>query len=218
MKLAAVIASIVLALAGRASAQPGTSASAQPGTSAPAQPGTSAPAPVPATAPAPEPRPAGSGGPSSERTALALSIGGTLGSWGLLIASSGMVDDRASAAIALGSVGALGAVLGPSFGHWYAGKVATRGLGLRVGGIGSALLGLFLLVTDCPLDHEETLCDSKIGLVTLIGGAGLFLGGTIDDIVTAPRRVRRRNQRLAGVALAPMVTPRSAGLALGGWF
>jgi hypothetical protein len=56
------------------------------------------------------------------------------------------------------------------------------------------------------------------GAVVMLGGFGLYLGGTVDDILTAPRRVERRNRERAGLALAPVVTRSSAGLALGGSF
>jgi len=201
MKLAAVIASIVLALAGRAFAQPGMME----------------PAPVPAAAPSPEPRPARTGERLSEEMALALSVAGTVGSWGLLLGAGYIAQDSEEAAELLATTGALGVMFGPGFGHWYAGKFATRGLGLRAAGLASAVLGVGVALAECPLFSEEE-CDPSVGTTLLIVGAGLFIGGTIDDIVTAPSRARRRNQRFESVGIAPVLTSRSAGFALGGRF
>jgi hypothetical protein len=52
----------------------------------------------------------------------------------------------------------------------------------------------------------------------LVGGLVLYAAGTIDDIVTAPLRVRQHNRRLQQVQLAPMVAPGAAGVVLGGRF
>ncbi len=56
-----------------------------------------------------------------------------------------------------------------------------------------------------------------LGVGFLIGAGALLAAGTIDDLRTAPRAVRRRNQRL-GIGVAPVVIQPTAGVALGGRF
>jgi len=205
MKLALVTASILLALAGRASAQPGMTS---PGTT----PALDAEAP-----PAPALGPAGER--LSEGHALALSLGGTALSWGMMIGA--IYLDRSEVSGLMGTAGAIGILVAPSFGHWYADAYFTRGLGLRLGGLGVILAGAVVAFMEDPPsfghDDPQESSDPVVGPAIAIVGAGMFVAGTIDDIVTAPRRVRRRNQG-PDVALAPVVTQHSAGLALGGRF
>ena len=52
----------------------------------------------------------------------------------------------------------------------------------------------------------------------LYGGFLLYIAATIDDFVTAPLRVRRRNQRLDAIGLTPVATNQSMSLALSGRF
>jgi hypothetical protein len=108
------------------------------------------------------------------------------------------------------------AMFTPSIGHWYAGKVATRGLGLRAAGGATALLGLGASLSECPIIGESD-CTPALGLALMVLGGAVFVGGMVDDLVTAPRRVRRYNQE-RGFGVAPIVTPGSAGLALAGQF
>jgi hypothetical protein len=114
-------------------------------------------------------------------------------------------------------------MLAPGFGHWYAGAYLTRGTMIRLAG--GALLGAAFYVAveysaifkGDPADFDRGAADSFAYLGGL-AGAVIIVGGTIDDVVTAPRRVRRLNRARAGVAIAPFVTPHATGLALGGWF
>jgi hypothetical protein len=72
------------------------------------------------------------------------------------------------------------------------------------------------------LDDDHTVSDSDVppsAKALVIGGLVLVAAGTIDDIITAPLRVRRQNRaRGWDVGLAPVVTQHSAGFALGGRF
>jgi hypothetical protein len=219
MKLAvsaSILASILLAQAGRASAQPGITEPAP--APAPAPVPAYGPPPVPAYAPPPEQRPAPQGSQLSEGTALALSLGGTIASYGLIYASIQMTDgEGGDNAGLLAAAGSLGAFFAPSFGHWYAGTFATRGLGLRAGGAVVALIGVSVALSQCPLFSGDE-CDDTEGALIGLAGIGMYVAGTVDDIVTAPRRVRERNARFSGIAVAPVVTGRSAGVAVGGRF
>lgn len=140
----------------------------------------------------------------SEITALELSVGGTVVGWSMFIAGFKMESGKVIA------LGALGTLLGPSVGHWYGGAAVTRGMGLRLAGGAAAFYG-FVRVAFC-----ETGCSDKDGYL-MLGGALLYVVATLDDVITAPRRVRRHNEALE-LGLAPMVAPRAAGIALGGRF
>lgn len=142
--------------------------------------------------------------PRSENLALGLSLGGTAVSWALLVAGAQSSEE-------LGAVGLLGTFLAPSIGHWYRGAVLTRGMGVRAVGVVAFGYG-FVKAIGCEG------CDGDSLTLLLLGGLAAYIGGTIDDIVTAPLRVRQHNQRLQQVQLVPMVAPHTAGVALGGRF
>jgi hypothetical protein len=197
MRIAIVVGSLLLSLAGRADAQPGM-------TPLPSTP-EATPAPMPASAPA------GSAEPLSEDLALWLSVGGSVGSWTLLIGALYLdLSDDQGDSLALSGIGAASVVLAPSLGHWYADTTFTRGMGLRAAGLVSVIYGGANM-------FNETSSHQELGRWLFLAGVGLMLGGTIDDMVTAPGRARRRNQEL-GLAVAPLATPHSAGLALAGRF
>ncbi len=141
----------------------------------------------------------------SEHLALGLSLGITLASWSAMVADRAMNELPGS----LSTLGALGAALGPSVGHWYRGAILTRGM------IGRAL-GVATLVFVMNFDCDGDSCDTATNI--FLGGAALFVLGSADDIITAPLRVRAHNRRLQDVTLTPMVTPHAAGLALGARF
>ncbi len=176
----------------------------------------------------PQARPSGT--QKSEDIALWLSLGGTLGSYALLIVPSAIAAGRYNQtanqlAASAGSVGLIGTLLAPSFGHWYAGKVFTRGLGLRLGAMPVALIGLVVALSGCTLfsgGHDDSGADDNcgqgtpIGLALIIGAGGMWFGGTIDDIVQAPRRVRRNNG--AQYAITPLIQRDGGGLAIVGAF
>src|SRR5688500_14459968 len=92
-----------------------------------AQPGANESIPPPVQRAAPE--------LLSENTALLLSLGGTLTSYTMWGLAQGVTSYRLAGTLVL--TGALGTLVAPSFGHWYAGKIFTRGLGLRLGAIGA---------------------------------------------------------------------------------
>lgn len=213
----ALVAALVLVIVAR-------TASAQPGATEPIPPGAMEPPPVYAQQPPQQQRPQ-----KSESTALWLSLGGTLGSYALLFtpalfANSNGNNGARELAGSLASVGLVGTVIAPTFGHWYGGKGFTRGFGLRLGSIGVALLGAVVALSGCSLsfghdDYEEDdNCGegAAIGVALLIGAGGMWVGGTVDDIVQAPRRVRRNNA--AQYALTPLISGDQAGLALVGAF
>jgi hypothetical protein len=179
-----------------------------PGLAAPTPPGMSTQRPGMSERP--------SGGPKSETAALALSLGGTALSYGLMIAAADREDGDGET---LGTIGVIGAVFAPSFGHWYAGKVLTRGLGLRAAGLSVALIAAVWAFSECPIFSSEEDCNQTAapGILAL-GGVGLFVGGTIDDIVTAPRRVRDHNRAIESFAVVPMIRHGGGTVSLSGRF
>jgi hypothetical protein len=194
MRSAVLVTALVLALGGGAAAQPGLT------------PPAPWPAPVPYPAPA---MPAVD--TVSESTALWLSLGGTAVSWTMLIAGLKANDDN-PAADRIAEIGAFGTLFAPTLGHWYAREIVTRGLGLRLAGLGALMFGT-ILVLGC-----EDECSSWPLEGALLLGTGLYVAGTIDDVATAPGAARRYNQRFSGLAIAPMIRRDAAGVMLGARF
>lgn len=141
----------------------------------------------------------------SEGTALALSLTGTLVSWSMLFLGA-QADDGGRVAL----LGLAGTFFAPNFGHWYQGVPFTRGTGLRLAGGATATFALFRAILEAGRNEETDM-------YLFIGGALVYLAGTIDDLIDAPRRARRHNRGLQ-LGAAPMVTDRGAGFALGGSF
>ena len=149
-------------------------------------------------------QPAVSGSPRNPTTAALLSVGATIGSWAMFYAGLRQDGDNSGQ---LAMIGLLGTWLGPNLGHWYQGTPVTRGTGIRL----IAGLTTFYSVVHCIEG-----CSDEYPLIAL-GGFAVYVAATIDDLFDAPRRATRHNEKLK-LGLTPMVTPRSAGIALGGSF
>lgn len=161
--------------------------------------GTAA-AQAPAVSPSPAPK------ELSESRALGLSASTTLASWFVLI--GGALGGSAGVAAA----GGLGTMFGPSTGHIYRGKLLTSGFVVR--GIGLVAMGTGVGLELRCFEH----CESNLGGVLAVLGLFVYIGGTVHDIAEAPSEVRKHNQRLKSVTVAPMITGQSVGFALGGQF
>jgi drug/metabolite transporter (DMT)-like permease len=194
MTAAVAIASTVLLLAGAAAANPVVT---PPGL-APALP-------------APPPSPPRKGDEVSESTALAIAVGGTAASYGLVLLGAGPA--RGDAGQTLIVIGVAGTLIAPSAGRWYARSAGWRGLGLRLAGAAAVALAGAAAISECGLFNSDP-CTPVAGLVLGIAGLGLWVGGTIDDIVMAPRDARRHNERLQQVTLVPLVRRDDHGLGL----
>jgi hypothetical protein len=231
MKSAIITASLLFALAGTASAQPGTTPAAPP-SDIEEEPQGQKPSPAPSPwrsldaedDPDQEPQPSGelrSGG-----AAFLLSLGGTTLSWGLLVAGAGEHFGGTN------WVGLAGVVLAPSFGNWYAERYFTRGLGVRLVSVAAIVGGFAIAGGSLDLggggwnDHgntpektpSEKSAEDLGGMLALVGAIG-FVVGTSDDIASAPSNMRDRNRKLSHeLGLVPVVTQHQAGLALGGRF
>ncbi len=145
-------------------------------------------------------------GLKSEGVAFRASLLGTVGpiAVGLALAAPGPTNDAAIPSI-LFITG--GVALGPSLGHFYAGRPgrATATAVLRTGVMAASLIIAF---SACPLEGctDEEEATAAISTVT---GAAVAAGLAIYDIVTAKASVRRHNQR---ISLIPWVPPRGRGV------
>jgi hypothetical protein len=194
----ALIASLLLVMAGRAAAQPGMVAPL------PAVPSTASSPAAPAP-PAPAPPPPPVEGDRDEGTADLLAVGGTLASWTTLLVAANTGHGNNSVA----PYAAVSTLLAPSFGHWYAGTPVTGWLGLRA----AAVLGLIVVLSHC-----EDECNVA---PVAYGALALYAIGTIGDIATTGADVRRHNEErrtLRDLAVAPMIQRGGGGLVLGARF
>lgn len=148
-------------------------------------------------------------GMKSETTALLLSLLGTV----VPMAMSapfvhGGSSEEGSDTADFVFLGAL--VLGPSLGHFYAGRPlrALAGIGVRTACLFATAAGLAL-----SWDSESTG-----GAALLVGG--LIIGGAaaVWDIIGAPQSARVHNDRLREeehrVSIFPALTPRGVGLSV----
>ncbi|MBL8623162.1 MAG: hypothetical protein JNK64_17760 [Myxococcales bacterium] len=157
--------------------------------------------------------PRSTGDTYSEAGALALSAGATAAGIGLYAVGIDRVNSPMMTA------GAVVTFVGPSAGHLYTGEVFTRGLGVRTAGAAVAAVGFAVALEECPLFSDEPCDEVNVGTALLAVGALAYLTGTVDDIITAPRRAARLNARARrSVAIAPSVAPDRAGVAVVGTF
>jgi hypothetical protein len=154
--------------------------------------------PAPWPAPAPE---------KDLRVAFAWSIATTGVGIGMIAAGDALYNrnDRTTGDLLIVGGGAL-ALIGPSTGHWYAGKYLTPGLAVRGLAIG---LGVAALV-DCG----DCAPEERTNIALVAGGA--FAAGALIDLVLLPRTVARHNDRR--VVVAPTVTGDRVGVAVVGTF
>jgi hypothetical protein len=214
-RLAALTACLVtLAFAGNAAAEP------TPVPLDDEEPG--APAPILLPSPSLAPRAAIDLGVAkapdakSPGVALGLSLGGYLvpTAVGLTMLFAGRTDELRMAGMV---VGALGASLGPSLGHFYTGNVG-RGVLTSLGRGGLITGSVFMCIAGA-----FSYGDKAGGLIA--GGAVLAAGAfalTLWDLIDAPFAARRANAQ-RGFAFAPILNrdqsgAMQAGLAVGGRF
>jgi hypothetical protein len=187
-----------------------------------AAPSRAGDAPPGATAPraAPTDSPVGPRSSATRRSpgiALGLSFGVTAAGVGIIIAST-----QTDVGTALGTAGALTFLLGPTTGHWYAGSVANRGLGLRVAtGSAAAVSGGVVLLCALGESGDGGICIVAVG-VAVLSAVG-YAGATLYEIADAPRAARRHNARHGlDVQVAPTLVSgdgnRAPGLAIAGRF
>jgi len=103
-----------------------------------------------------------------------------------------------------------GAIVGPGWGHLYAGNQARfwTGAGIRTVGLGGALVAY--TVSDSP--------DDGTALAAFVVGLGLWFGSSIYDTATAARSAREYNRKhgFGGLSMAPTydLSKKQAGIKL----
>jgi hypothetical protein len=151
-------------------------------------------------------------------TAYLLSGGITHGGALALGVLAAFSDDRelAPAGVAVFALSSAAVLLGPSAGHWYAGRIVTPGLVMRVGGV-AAGVGAIALISD-RAEGEDAMAPL---ILTVWAMGGAIIGGAAWDFATIPREVKRHNARVAPLqlGLVPLVTKEHArGLSIVGAF
>jgi hypothetical protein len=158
--------------------------------------------------------------PRNPRTATALAVVGALLGPAMMMSATKLENNgqNEKAANALGLGGAFVMLVGPSWGHWYGGKALTGGLGLRALGMGMVMVGAVMMVS-CIFDEGDCPEETAAGLLFL-GGSGSYVAGTVWDLATAAKQVRKWNAEHVSVTPMAMRTDRgaAAGLALSGSF
>jgi hypothetical protein len=142
-------------------------------------------------------------GLKSEGTAMALSIGVTAGSIGMLFLPK------------VGVAGAVGLYFGPSVAQFYASDhPMARGFMLRTAGIVAITAGLNMAGPCFGCRPDSDMLPNTL----IAAGALTIVAGIFDDIVRQPELVRRHNARIRSLSLSPSVTGNSAGLVFSGHF
>jgi hypothetical protein len=162
---------------------------------------------------------------TSPSTALALSLGTTLGGVGL-VALGESLGKNSSLGDTMLVAGSLAATIGPSLGHVYAGHTWNGGLGMRLAGGVVVLTGAMVAFSACPLfdpctGQQKSTAD--FGGIIAVGGALLYGSGLVYEIATAPAAARENNREHStsvGLTFAPVRSRNgtSPGLALVGRF
>jgi hypothetical protein len=166
----------------------------------------------PAAAPLPEVPAADAPRELNPGLALGLSLGVTAAGYTAMIVGS---DEQ----MALTVPGMLAAGLGPTAGHWYQGRIITRGLVARAAGAVAMGYGLSRLEFDC----ERNCRNTDFSDAMLLAGLAAFAVGSVDDIVFAPIEAHKTNRKhraraIENLSLAPQVTEDRVGFALAGSF
>jgi hypothetical protein len=157
--------------------------------------------------------------------ALGLSLGVTAAGLGLLAAAPPADESDLGDGMAL--AGLLAILIGPTTGHLYADRIGNTGLGIRAVSASVGLVafsGLGLCAFDLSGDDDDDGEHCGWWAMAAVGSSLLYAGGTIYEIVDAPRAARAYNQRHGlDLALAPTAVragdgSQAPGLAVSGSF
>jgi hypothetical protein len=238
MRYGLVVVALIVATATHAFAQPGEPLPPTPPAPEPAQPAESSPAPAPSIEPAPPemapprlapmrdepvPPPVYRGSPKSPLLAGVLSLGITAVGIGLNVMATDLAphyDEPGKSDVLRVSVVLTGTVLalvGPTSGHFYAGRAWNPGLKWRLIGGGVFAVSIVPAFAFALGDNDAGV--TIFGLLAA-GGGITYIGATIWEIGTAPGAARRQNERLeesASISIAPIIG-REPGLAIAGRF
>ena len=156
----------------------------------------------------------------SEKTATALAIAGTVAPLALLV-GAGLAEtvNQDGVAIALGVTGGVGVIVGPSAGHWYAGKAVTTGMGIRAASVTVGFAGLVMAGLCANADEDRSVnggCNAAPYVVTTLAGLAGYVTGVVYDVATAGRAVRAANERHdLRMSVMPTAVRTSTGLTPG---
>jgi hypothetical protein len=162
---------------------------------------------------------------ASPGTAVGLSLGATLASYGTFVLGVQLAgsQENASSAIGVGvmAIGLSGAIVAPSLGHFYAGDkkhaLVATGLRLAAGGIFAAGSVVFSSNgNNCFLSTDEPKAICEPARLSGIGGALALVGLGVYDIIDAakaPKRASKAKER--SLSLAPAILPAAGGTQVG---
>jgi hypothetical protein len=150
--------------------------------------------------------------------AVALSIGGTVASIGLVVAGVRMHNGT------LAGAGAFSTLIAPAAGEIYAGKLFTTGMVIRLSSAGAVVTGVIgegIVSLSSAFREDRREDDSTIEALIAVGAIG-YATGILYDIATAGSAVDEYNLWVQ-LHVAPTVisTPSggpAVGLGLGGSF
>lgn len=160
--------------------------------------------------------------PKQPGTAIFMSLSGTVLSYVLVLTAT-----------PASFVGAAGVIVGPSFGHWYAGRGNGVGILVRTTAATVFTLGVLRLFgtegrdclgatpAQCAEWEERWEREDRNTAIMVFGGLGVLAVSSAYDISTAGRSARQWNEA-HGVMIAPVILPAAGGgapgLMLGGRF
>ena len=147
-------------------------------------------------------------------TAVLLSLGGTVASYTLMVVGAEHDSGGTTA------IGALGTLIMPSVGRWYAHSSGFGGLAIRGAGAALGVAGFSMALDSCGFfsDGDCERSGLNLGAALVILGGVAYLGGTIYDIVEVPQEAHEHNARLHDVMLVPVVQHHGGGVALAARF
>lgn len=157
--------------------------------------------------------------PRNPTVATTLSLVPTLAGYAIVIPI--LASDNRSGLARIGAVtGMTLAAVGPSVGHFYAGKweQMTPGAYMRLGAVPVAIAGFLTIAAECESVENCEAPTPKSKYVFAAAGV-LWFGGTILDVATAHRAARKYNEKHRVIVVTPTYAPDAgAGLALTGSF
>jgi hypothetical protein len=159
-------------------------------------------------------------GKKDETTAVVISVGAGL----LLPVALIGASESTHGAGGLFALTGLSIILGPTAGHWYAGRAWTNATTVRLLASLTFAYGAVIAITSDCEDETTNSCESDantaadVALVSL----GVIAGSAIYDIATAGRSAREYNARHFSVAPVVMPGPpggqTTVGIGIGGSF
>lgn len=121
----------------------------------------------------------------SPNLAVAISFGATAAGGLLMYAGDRFHAEPVTAA------GLFAFAIGPTTGHFYAGRVWSTSLGVRLASAGGMALGLAMVLPCIENCSNETMADA--GGVLLLASAITYSGATLMEIATAEAAARETN-------------------------